>query len=82
MCQHTSVWGSGNTLLNNNSIARFDFWAGAGEGKMFQKSMQIQGYDDELWSAIVAEECRQEEHMSLAGNSAERTPDENRAIKG
>ena len=32
---------------------------------MFPKSMQIRGYDDELWRAIGDEERRQEEHIEL-----------------
>lgn len=32
---------------------------------IFEKSMQIAGYDDELWAAIKAEEVRQEEHIEL-----------------
>ncbi|PVV12174.1 MAG: serine hydroxymethyltransferase [gamma proteobacterium symbiont of Ctena orbiculata] len=32
---------------------------------MFNKSMRIEGYDDELWAAIEAEERRQEEHIEL-----------------
>jgi glycine hydroxymethyltransferase len=41
---------------------------------MFQKSMQIQGYDDELWSAIVAEERRQEEHIELIASENYTSP--------
>ncbi len=32
---------------------------------MFDKSMKIEGYDDELYQAIKAEERRQEEHIEL-----------------
>ena len=32
---------------------------------MFSKHDQIQGYDDELWSAMTAEEGRQEHHIEL-----------------
>jgi glycine hydroxymethyltransferase len=41
---------------------------------MFQKSMQIQGYDDELWSAIVAEERRQEVHIELIASENYASP--------
>ena len=32
---------------------------------MFKAGMQIEGYDDELWAAITAEEQRQEDHIEL-----------------
>ncbi len=32
---------------------------------MFTSDMKIEGYDDEIWSAIKAEERRQEEHIEL-----------------
>ena len=32
---------------------------------MFSKNDRIEGYDDELWAAIVAENRRQEEHIEL-----------------
>ena len=41
---------------------------------MFQKSMQIQGYDDELWSAMEAEERRQEEHIELIASENYTSP--------
>ncbi|MES9861791.1 MAG: serine hydroxymethyltransferase [Candidatus Thiodiazotropha sp. LLP2] len=41
---------------------------------MFQKSMQIQGYDDELWAAIEAEEIRQEEHIELIASENYTSP--------
>ncbi|MCG8485901.1 MAG: serine hydroxymethyltransferase, partial [Chromatiales bacterium] len=41
---------------------------------MFQKSMQIQGYDDELWAAIEAEERRQEEHIELIASENYTSP--------
>ncbi|MES9942049.1 MAG: serine hydroxymethyltransferase [Candidatus Thiodiazotropha sp. 6PLUC2] len=41
---------------------------------MFQKSMQIQGYDDELWAAIQAEERRQEEHIELIASENYTSP--------
>jgi glycine hydroxymethyltransferase len=41
---------------------------------MFNKSMQIQGYDDELWAAIAAEERRQEEHIELIASENYTSP--------
>ena len=41
---------------------------------MFKKSMQIQGYDDELWAAISAEERRQEEHIELIASENYTSP--------
>jgi len=41
---------------------------------MFNKSMQIQGYDDELWAAIAAEELRQEEHIELIASENYTSP--------
>ncbi len=41
---------------------------------MFHKSMQIQGYDDELWQAIQAEERRQEEHIELIASENYTSP--------
>jgi len=41
---------------------------------MFKKSMQIQGYDDELWEAIAAEERRQEEHIELIASENYTSP--------
>jgi glycine hydroxymethyltransferase len=41
---------------------------------MFKKSMQIQGYDDELWDAIAAEERRQEEHIELIASENYTSP--------
>ncbi|MCU7915365.1 MAG: serine hydroxymethyltransferase [Candidatus Thiodiazotropha sp. (ex Gloverina cf. vestifex)] len=41
---------------------------------MFKKSMQIQGYDDELWAAITAEERRQEEHIELIASENYTSP--------
>ncbi len=41
---------------------------------MFKKSMQIQGYDDELWTAIAAEERRQEEHIELIASENYTSP--------
>ncbi|MCU7876943.1 MAG: serine hydroxymethyltransferase [Candidatus Thiodiazotropha sp. (ex Lucinoma borealis)] len=41
---------------------------------MFQKSMQIQGYDDELWAAMQAEERRQEEHIELIASENYTSP--------
>lgn len=46
----------------------------AGENEMFKKSMQIQGYDDELWAAIEAEERRQEEHIELIASENYTSP--------
>jgi glycine hydroxymethyltransferase len=36
--------------------------------------MQIEGYDDELWSAIAAEERRQEEHIELIASENYTSP--------
>ncbi|MES9993603.1 MAG: serine hydroxymethyltransferase [Candidatus Thiodiazotropha sp.] len=41
---------------------------------MFNKSMQIQGYDDELWAAMEAEERRQEEHIELIASENYTSP--------
>ncbi len=41
---------------------------------MFNKGMQIQGYDDELWAAIEAEERRQEEHIELIASENYASP--------
>ena len=41
---------------------------------MFNKSMQIQGYDDELFNAIQAEERRQEEHIELIASENYTSP--------
>lgn len=41
---------------------------------MFKKSMQIQGYDDELWAAIEGEERRQEEHIELIASENYTSP--------
>ncbi|MDJ0807979.1 MAG: serine hydroxymethyltransferase [Gammaproteobacteria bacterium] len=41
---------------------------------MFEKGMQIQGYDDELWAAIQAEERRQEEHIELIASENYTSP--------
>ena len=41
---------------------------------MFNKRMQIQGYDDELWAAIRAEERRQEEHIELIASENYTSP--------
>jgi glycine hydroxymethyltransferase len=41
---------------------------------MFEKSMRIAGYDDELWAAIQAEEKRQEEHIELIASENYASP--------
>ncbi len=41
---------------------------------MFSKSMQIKGFDDELWTAIEAEERRQEEHIELIASENYTSP--------
>ena len=41
---------------------------------MFKKSMQIAGYDDDLWAAIQAEETRQEEHIELIASENYTSP--------
>ena len=41
---------------------------------MFDKSMQISGYDDELWAAIQEEERRQEEHIELIASENYTSP--------
>jgi len=41
---------------------------------MFEKGMQIAGYDDELWSAIQDEERRQEEHVELIASENYASP--------
>ena len=41
---------------------------------MFSKEMQIEGYDDELFAAIKAEERRQEEHIELIASENYTSP--------
>ena len=41
---------------------------------MFNKEMQIRGYDDELWAAIEGEERRQEEHIELIASENYASP--------
>ncbi|MCK4587170.1 MAG: serine hydroxymethyltransferase, partial [Gammaproteobacteria bacterium] len=41
---------------------------------MFNKDMQIASFDDELWSAIQAEEVRQEEHIELIASENYTSP--------
>ncbi len=41
---------------------------------MFNKEMQISGYDDEIWAAIQAEEKRQEEHIELIASENYTSP--------
>jgi glycine hydroxymethyltransferase len=41
---------------------------------MFEKTMQIAGYDDELWEAIRGEERRQEEHVELIASENYASP--------
>ncbi|BAO43770.1 serine hydroxymethyltransferase [Thiolapillus brandeum] len=41
---------------------------------MFKKSMQISGYDDDLWAAIQSEEKRQEEHIELIASENYTSP--------
>ena len=41
---------------------------------MFDKTMQIQGYDEALWQAIAAEELRQEEHIELIASENYASP--------
>ena len=41
---------------------------------MFSKEMQIEGYDDELFAAIQAEERRQEEHIELIASENYASP--------
>jgi len=41
---------------------------------MFSKEMRIDGYDDELWSAIKAEERRQEDHIELIASENYASP--------
>jgi glycine hydroxymethyltransferase len=44
------------------------------ESLMFEKTMQIAGYDEELWEAIRAEERRQEEHIELIASENYASP--------
>jgi glycine hydroxymethyltransferase len=46
----------------------------AEEEPMFEKTMQIAGYDDELWQAIQGEERRQEEHVELIASENYASP--------
>ncbi len=41
---------------------------------MFNKEMQISGYDDEIWATIQAEEKRQEEHIELIASENYTSP--------
>jgi glycine hydroxymethyltransferase len=41
---------------------------------MFDKTMQIAGYDDEIWQAIQDEERRQEEHVELIASENYTSP--------
>ena len=41
---------------------------------MFSKEMRIEGYDDELFAAIRAEERRQEEHIELIASENYTSP--------
>jgi len=41
---------------------------------MFDKSMQIAGYDEELWQAMAAESRRQEEHVELIASENYASP--------
>ncbi|AJQ97287.1 serine hydroxymethyltransferase [Gynuella sunshinyii] len=41
---------------------------------MFEKSMKIQGYDDELYAAMTAEAQRQEEHIELIASENYTSP--------
>jgi glycine hydroxymethyltransferase len=41
---------------------------------MFDRTMQIQGYDDALWEAVAAEERRQEEHIELIASENYASP--------
>ena len=41
---------------------------------MFSKEMRIEGYDDELYAAIQAEERRQEEHVELIASENYTSP--------
>jgi len=45
-----------------------------GVGFMFSKDMRIQGFDDELWSAIQGEEQRQEDHVELIASENYTSP--------
>jgi glycine hydroxymethyltransferase len=41
---------------------------------MFDKNMRIEGFDDEIFSAIQEEECRQEEHIELIASENYASP--------
>jgi len=41
---------------------------------MFSKDMKIEGFDDELWRAMQAEEVRQEEHIELIASENYTSP--------
>jgi len=41
---------------------------------MFDKHMQIDGYDAELWTAIEAERARQEDHIELIASENYASP--------
>lgn len=45
-----------------------------GGGGMFDKTMTIEGFDDEIWSAIGEEEQRQEEHIELIASENYTSP--------
>jgi glycine hydroxymethyltransferase len=50
------------------------FFTNTKEVAMFDKAMRIQGYDDEIWAAIEAEERRQEEHIELIASENYTSP--------
>ncbi len=41
---------------------------------MFEKNMQIEGFDDDIWAAILAEEKRQEQHIELIASENYTSP--------
>ena len=46
----------------------------SGVRQMFNKTMQIAGFDDELWTAMQNEEVRQEEHIELIASENYTSP--------
>jgi len=41
---------------------------------MFAKDMAIEGFDDELWSAMQSEKLRQEDHIELIASENNVSP--------
>ncbi len=58
----------------NNSVSLFTGLALAKGDYMYNKSMTIEGFDDELWASIQKEEQRQEDHIELIASENYASP--------